>query len=115
MKKDGRRCSNSDRSTDTMNKSQFAIPVRITGTVDQTVEEIYSVEQALDFLQEWPVGRQGPLYQAAFDACFGASVDVVSAEDACRAFSAFCRVSGIMARDMLLPGETQAESMPLSA
>jgi hypothetical protein len=40
---------------------------------------------------------------------------VVSTEDACRAFSAFCRVSGIMARDMLLPGETGAESVPLPA
>jgi hypothetical protein len=98
-----------------MNKSQFAIPVRITGAAGQPVEEIYSVVQALDFLQEWPVGRQGPLYQGAFDACFAASVDVVSTEDACRAFSAFCRVSGIMARDMLLPGETGAESVPLPA
>jgi hypothetical protein len=67
------------------------------------VEEIYSVEQALDFLQGWPVGRQGPIYQLAFDACFGASVDIASTEEACKAFTAFCRVSGLLAKDMMLP------------
>lgn len=88
-----------------MDNLHFAIPVRIIRAFGQPVEEIYSVGQALDFLQEWPVGRQGPLYQAAFDACFGASVDVVATEEACRAFSAFCRVSGVMAKDMMVPGE----------
>ena len=98
-----------------MHKLHFAIPVRIVRSFGQPVEEIYSVEQAIDFLQDWPVGRQGPLYQAAFDACFAASVDVVPTEEACRAFSAFCRVSGIMAKDMLLPGEpeTAGKALPL--
>ena len=67
----------------------------------------------MDFLQEWPVGRQGPLYQVAFDACFGASVDVVPTEEACRAFTAFCRVSRILARDMMMPAEIEAESRSL--
>jgi hypothetical protein len=111
--KDERRCSNSDRSSFVMNKLHFAVPVRVTGSFGNTIEEIYSVDQALDFLQEWPVGRQGPLYQAAFDACFGASVDVVSTEEACRAFSAFCRVSKIMARDMMAPSEVEAEGRGL--
>lgn len=98
-----------------MHKLHFAIPVRIVRSFGLPVEEIYSVEQALDFLQDWPVGRQGPLYQAAFDACFAASVDVVPTEEACRAFSAFCRVSGIMAKDMLLPNEagTAGKALPL--
>jgi hypothetical protein len=98
-----------------MHKLHFAVPVRITGAFGHTIEEIYSVDQALDFLQEWPVGRQGPLYQAAFDACFGASVDVVSTEEACHAFSAFCRVSGIISRDMTMPGEGQsaAKALPI--
>ncbi|MGB3415932.1 MAG: DUF982 domain-containing protein [Mesorhizobium sp.] len=98
-----------------MNKLHFAVPVRITGLLGHSIEEIYSVGQALDFLQEWPTGRQGPLYQAAFDACFGASVDVVSTEEAQRAFCAFCRVSGIMAKDMMPPGEadTRPSSLPV--
>lgn len=96
-----------------MHKLHFAIPVRVTGPSGNMIEEIYSVDQALDFLQDWPVGRQGPLYQAAFDACFGASVDVVSTEEAWRAFSAFCRVSRIMARDMMMPGEAEPEGRGL--
>jgi len=96
-----------------MHKLHFAVPVRVTGSFGNTIEEIYSVDQALDFLQEWPTGRQGPLYQAAFDACFGASVDVVPTEEACRAFAAFCRVSNIMARDMMAPSEVEAEGRGL--
>lgn len=96
-----------------MHPLHFAIPVRIAGSSGHSVEEIYSVEQAMDFLQEWPVGRQGPLYQVAFDACFGASVDVVSTEEACRAFTGFCRVSRILARDMMMPAEIEAESRSL--
>lgn len=88
-----------------MHRLQFAVPVRILPLSGQPVEEIYGVEQALDFLHNWPVGRQGPVYQSAFDTCFGASVDIASTEDACKAFTAFCRVSGLLAKDMLLPDE----------
>lgn len=86
-----------------MRELQFAIPVRIVPTPDQPVEEIYGVEQAMDFLSEWPLGNQGKLYQTAFNACFGASVGVATTEEACRAFTAFCRASGIMAKDMMRP------------
>ncbi|TIV43900.1 MAG: DUF982 domain-containing protein, partial [Mesorhizobium sp.] len=41
----------------------------------------------------------------AFNACFGATVDVASAEEACRAFMAFCRVSGLLAWDVMFPGK----------
>jgi hypothetical protein len=86
-----------------MNSLQFAVPVRVTTVPDLPIEEIYSVEQALDVLADWPKEKQGKLYQTAFNACFGASVGVVPTEEACRAFAAFCRVSGIMARDMMRP------------
>lgn len=86
-----------------MHRLQFAIPVRIVSVPGQLIEEIYGVEQALDVLAEWPAGRQGKLYQAAFSACFGASVGVVPTEEAARAFAAFCRVSGVAARDMIMP------------
>jgi hypothetical protein len=96
-----------------MDKLQFAVPVRVVAAPGEPVEEIYSVEQALDFLQDWPVGRQGPIYQLAFDACFGATVDVNGTEEAWKAFSAFCRVSGILAKDMLLPGAAGVEHRSL--
>ncbi|AZO23292.1 DUF982 domain-containing protein [Mesorhizobium sp. M1E.F.Ca.ET.045.02.1.1] len=88
-----------------MDRLQFEVPVRITPAPGLPVEEIYSVEQALDFLQNWPKRRQSKVYDAAFNACFGATVDVASAEEACRAFMAFCRVSGLLARDVMFPGK----------
>lgn len=84
-----------------MNSLQFAIPVRVRLADGLPIEEIYGVEQALDLLAEWPTGKQGKLYQAAFNACFGASVGVVDVEQACRAFTAFCRVGAILAKDMM--------------
>ena len=86
-----------------MNSLQFEVPVRVALAPGRPIEEIYGVEMALDLLTDWPAGRQGPLYQAAFNACFAASVGVVPVEEACRAFAAFCRVSKIMAKDMLPP------------
>jgi hypothetical protein len=91
-----------------MDDLHFAVPVRVTALPGLPVEEIYSVEQALDVLAEWPKQKQGKLYQKAFNACFGASVGVVPTEDACRAFAAFCRVSGIMAKDMMRPRKPEA-------
>lgn len=98
-----------------MDRLQFEVPVRIAQGPGLPVEEIYSVEQALDFLQDWPTRRQGPVYQKAFNACFGATVDVVKTEDACRAFMAFCRVTGLMASDMMVPRKRSGEARPLQA
>lgn len=93
-----------------MDRLQFEVPVRIQPAPGLPVEEIYSVEQALDFLQAWPKRRQGKVHEAAFNACFGATVDVASAEEACRAFMGFCRVSGLLARDMMAPGKRRGGS-----
>ncbi|WP_027061195.1 DUF982 domain-containing protein [Mesorhizobium loti] len=98
-----------------MDRLQFEVPVRIAQAPGLPVEEIYGVEQALDFLQDWPARRQGPVYQKAFNACFGATVEVVKTEDACRAFMAFCRVTGLMASDMMAPGKRSGETKALQA
>ena len=99
-----------------MSNLQFAIPVRVCMADGQPIEEIYGVEQALDLLAEWPAGRQGKLYQAAFNACFSASVGVVDVEEAGRAFTAFCRVGGILAKDMMWQAKRGRDSRrPLSA
>jgi len=92
-----------------MDRLQFAVPVRIRKAPEEPVEEIYGIEHALDFLQNWPVGRQGPLFQAALNACFGASVDVTPTEEAFRALTAFCRVSGLLAKDMIVPAGPENE------
>ncbi|WP_144377423.1 DUF982 domain-containing protein [Mesorhizobium amorphae] len=98
-----------------MRELQFAVPVRIVPSPDQPVEEIYGVEQAMDFLSDWPTGKQGKLYQTAFNACFGASVGIMTSEEACRAFAAFCRASGIMAKDMMRPRKRgdEPEMLPI--
>ena len=63
----------------------------------------------------WLALAQGPVYQKAFNACFGATVDVVKTEDACRAFMAFCRVTGLMASDMMAPRKRGGEARVLQA
>lgn len=82
-----------------MDRLQFFMPVRIVITDDQPVEEMYSVNQALDFLISWPSGRQGPVYQTALNACLAATVDKVSTEDARKAFISFARITNILAKD----------------
>ncbi|RUY23242.1 DUF982 domain-containing protein, partial [Mesorhizobium sp. M7A.F.Ca.CA.004.12.1.1] len=39
----------------------------------------------------------------------------VKTEDACRAFMAFCRASGLMARDMMTPRKRGGEARALQA
>jgi len=82
-----------------MDRLQFVIPVRINIQPEHAVDEVYSVNQALDFLIDWPGVKQGPVYQAAVNACLAAAVEQVSTEDARRAFTSFARFSDILARD----------------
>ena len=83
-----------------MDRLQFTVPVRIVPNPGEPISEIYSVDEALTFLQIWPEGRQGPVFQTAMDYCFGAKVEQNSTEEAKRAFAGFCRISGIAAKDM---------------
>ena len=87
-----------------MDRLQFVIPVRIRKEPEATVDEVYSVNQALDFLIGWPGTTQGPVYETALNACLAASVDEVSAEDARTAFISFARFSNILAKDALNAG-----------
>jgi len=86
-----------------MDNLQFFMPVRIMPKADEPIIEIYGVAHALDFLLAWPIGRQGPVYQKALNACFTASVDETSTEDARKAFLGFARVCGILAKDTSVP------------
>lgn len=88
-----------------MDAAQFRLPVRIQAAPGESISEIYSAEQALDFLLAWP-HQQGRVYETALKACFAATVDVEAAERAQHAFRAFARLTGILSRDMMpvLPG-----------
>jgi len=93
-----------------MDNLQFFMPVRIMPEADEPITEIYSVDQALDFLLAWPIGRQGPVYQKALNACFTASVDQTSTEEARKAFLGFVRICGILARDTSVPVAAMADA-----
>lgn len=82
-----------------MDAAQFRLPVRLHTPERECINEIYSAEEALDFLLAWP-GRHGPVYEKAVKACFAATVEVDSADTAQRAFASFARLSHILAKDM---------------
>lgn len=90
-----------------MDRLQFFMPVRLMIEADEPVTEIYGVDQALDFLLGWPTGRQGPIYQKALNACFSASVEQNSAEEARKAFFNFIKTAGILAKDTSIPGRAR--------
>lgn len=90
-----------------MDRLQFLMPVRLVIEADQPITEIYGVDQALDFLLGWPTGRQGPIYQKALNACFSASVEQNSAEQARKAFFNFTKTAGILAKDTSIPGSVR--------
>ena len=98
-----------------MDKLQFIMPVRIVTEAGRPVTEIYSVEEALTFLQNWPGASESPIYQRALNSCFGATIDQESADDARKALMALARISGILARDMSVPaGILEPEKRPNS-
>ncbi|EHK53354.1 DUF982 domain-containing protein [Allomesorhizobium alhagi] len=53
-----------------MDKLQFILPIRIVTEWAAPVKEIYSVEEALAFLDNYPKGRESPVYQRAVNSCF---------------------------------------------
>jgi hypothetical protein len=48
-----------------VDRLRFREPVRVLAAPGQPIDDIGSVEQALNFLQQWPGARQGPVYRAA--------------------------------------------------
>lgn len=83
-----------------MDAAQFRLPVRIIVDPRDAVREIYSAEEALEFLMIWP-HQDGPIYERAMNACFSATVDDDARDEAERSFLGFARASGILARDMI--------------
>jgi len=98
-----------------MDSLQFLMPVRLVTEAGQPVIEIYGVDEALDFLLAWPIGRQGPVYQRALNACFSASLDQSSAEDARKAFFNFAKVGGLLAKDALISASNSSRRRRIAA
>lgn len=81
-----------------MDAAQFKLPVRIVTRPGDGVLEIYSAEEALDFLMGWPV-QEGPIMEDAMAACLLASSDPSKAETARVAFVSFARASNLLAKE----------------
>lgn len=88
---------------ETMDRLHFFSPVRILRGHGHPVEEVDSVAEAMVFLQKWPAGRRGPVYQCALNCCSAALSGRMSAEEARKAFTGFARITRLLDDDMALP------------
>src|SRR5688500_17607195 len=86
-----------------VNDRAFETPVFVKSG-EHLIQEIRSLDDALDFLDEWPRTRQGPIYETALRACqraYGRDVPLSVARDA---FVGFAKSAGIYERvGTLLP------------
>ncbi|MCT7374963.1 DUF982 domain-containing protein [Chelativorans salis] len=93
-----------------MDAAQFKLPIRLVPHPHEPVVEIYSAEEALDFLMSWPV-QEGGLFERTLAACLAASADPTSTEEARRIFSSFARAVGVIARDVPLDSLYEGERL----
>lgn len=78
-----------------MNDRMFENPVFVSDR-KSLVQEIACLEDALEFLYEWPKNRRGPIYQTALRACqraFDSSYPLSAARDA---FAGFAKSANIL-------------------
>jgi hypothetical protein len=86
-----------------VNDRTFDAPVYVK-RAEHLIQEIHSLDDALDFLEEWPRKRRGPIYETALKACHRAYSGDVTLEIARNAFIGFARSAGIFEKvDSLLP------------
>lgn len=79
-----------------METLQFFASVRIQHR--GAVVELQNVRQALRFLDQWPAGRRGPVYQCAVNGCSAAIAGQLTPEEARRAIVSFAQITGILER-----------------
>ena len=73
-----------------MNDRMFDSPVYVK---DETslIQEVACLEDALEFLYEWPKKRRGPIYQTALRACQNAFVSDYPLSAARQTFCSFAK------------------------
>jgi len=86
-----------------MHPAQFELPVRVV--LREKVHEISSPRSALDFLLKCPV-QEGPIFESAVEACFSATMNRASADEARIGFATYAKIYGILAE------ETRSETSP---
>lgn len=67
------------------------------------VQEIATLEDALDFLEEWPENKRDLAYETVASACLKAYAGVFPQNAAEAAFRKFARRNGILTSGDLLP------------
>lgn len=88
-----------------MEKLSFDLPVAVaslatpplaaTGSLPAT-RQVTCLAEAIDFLQEWPHHRRGPIHRAALGACLDARSGRMTVAGARRAFEQFARTYRIL-------------------
>ncbi|CAG0998440.1 MAG: DUF982 domain-containing protein [Rhizobiaceae bacterium] len=92
-----------------MDRYQFRLPVRLKPAPEVPVLELYDIGDALDFLLTMPEERRGAGFQPAVDACFAASMDRISSEDARWMLVRFAREAEVLSDDMRVAIDDRGE------
>ncbi|MBZ9761533.1 DUF982 domain-containing protein [Mesorhizobium sp. CA8] len=77
-----------------MNDRMFDSPVFVKSG-DSLIQEIACLEDALEFLYEWPRNRRGPIYETALRACqraFDSGFPLTAAREAFCGFAKSARI-----------------------
>ena len=77
-----------------MNDRMFDSPVFVKSG-NSLVQEIACLEDALEFLYEWPKNRRGPIYETALRACQRAFDGIYPLSAAREAFCGFAKSAKI--------------------
>jgi hypothetical protein len=78
-----------------MEDKSFGNPVFVR-TGERLVQEIASVHDALDFLDEWPENLRGSIYETALRACYRAHDGLFAVGVARSAFEGFAKSARIL-------------------
>jgi len=78
-----------------MTRAKFASPIYVDDGA-HVIREIHCLDEALDFLDDWPKSRRGPIYKTAVNACNAAQQGKMSIVSACGAFKSFARATSIL-------------------
>ena len=84
-----------------MNQHLFNSPVFVKNAAN-LIEEIACLEDALEFLYEWPKNRRGPIYETALRACQRAFDSEYPLAAAREAFSGFAKSARVL-EDVVTP------------
>jgi len=77
-----------------MNDRKFDSPVFVKSG-NRLIQEIACLEDALEFLYDWPKNRRGPIYETALRACqraFDSGYPLKAAREAFRGFASAAKI-----------------------